>query len=192
MRWLRYFRRQRWDAERTRELDAYLQQETDDNIARGMTPAAARAAAQRKLGSVTFIREEIYRMNSLGFFETLWHDVRYGLRVLRQSPGLTVVALLSLGLGIGATTSIFSVVYGVLIDPYPYSRPREIWSAGIRSVPHPERWSPSLPARGYLRLRELPAWSMVMATVPDSRLLSGGRSPETFQSIQVTANAFQF
>src|SRR5690242_17522442 len=103
MRWLRYFRRRRWDEERARELDAYLDQETEDNIVRGMTAAHARAAAQRKLGNVAYIREEIYRMNTLGFFETLWQDVRYGIRMLRSTPGLSAIALLSLGLGIGAT-----------------------------------------------------------------------------------------
>src|SRR5262245_41523409 len=142
MGWLRYWRRRRWDGERARELDSYLDQETADNVARGMTPEAARAAAQRKLGNVTYIREEIYRMNTLGFFETLWQDLRYGARMLRQSPGLTAVALLSLGLGIGATTSIFSVVYGVLIDPYPYARPGEIWASGFRSAKNPKQWSP--------------------------------------------------
>ena len=70
-------------------------------------------------------------MNTLGFFETFWQDVRYGLRMLRRAPGLTAVALLSLALGIGSTTAIFSVVYGVLIAPYPYSRPGEIWAAAV-------------------------------------------------------------
>ena len=117
----------------------------DDNIARGMTPEEARTAAQRRLGNVTFIREEIYRMNTLGFFETFWQDVRYGLRTLRRAPGLTAVALLSLALGIGSTTAIFSVVYGVLISPYPYARPDEIWAAAVRSAKNPKQWGAAYP-----------------------------------------------
>ncbi|MEX2272853.1 MAG: permease prefix domain 1-containing protein [Vicinamibacterales bacterium] len=101
MRWLRSFRRGRWDTERARELASYIEIETDDNIARGMSPDAARTAAFRKLGNLTRIREEVYEMNSLGFLETTWHDVRYGARLLRRNPGFAVVAVLSLALGIG-------------------------------------------------------------------------------------------
>ena len=104
-------------------------------------------AAQRRLGNVTVIREEIYRMNTLGFFETFWQDLRYGLRTLQRAPGLTAVALLSLALGIGSTTAIFSVVYGVLIAPYPYSRPGEIWAAAIRSAKNPKQWSAVMPCQ---------------------------------------------
>jgi putative ABC transport system permease protein len=157
-----------------------------------MMPAQARSAAQRKLGNVTFIREEIYRMNTLGFVETFWHDVRYGMRMLRQTPALTAVALLSLGLGIGAATSMFSVIYGVLIEPYPYSRPSEIWSAAYRSTKNPQRWGIAYRVSAYLRMRQMPAWRETMATLPENRLLTGSRAPETFHTIQVTANAFQF
>jgi len=77
MRWRRFFQRQSWDEERARELAGYIEQETADNISRGMPARQAREAAQRKLGNPTSIREEIYRMNSLGFIETTWHDMRY-------------------------------------------------------------------------------------------------------------------
>ena len=131
-------------------------------------------------------------MNTLGFFETLWQDLRYGLRMLRQSPGLTAVALLSLALGIGATTSIFSVVYGVLIAPYPYAKPAEIWAPALRSAKNPKQWSPASRMSAYLRMREMPVWSETMATLPDTRLLTGGRAPESFTTTLVTANAFGF
>ena len=192
MRWQRFFRRTSWDEERARELDSYLEHEIADNLARGMTAAQARDAARRKLGNETQIREEIYHMNSLGFIETLWQDVRYSIRGLRKSPGFTLVALLSLALGIGATTAIFSVVYGVLISPYPYARPGEIWAPAIRDLKGDDPGFSFHKIRDFLEIKKLSPFSEVMATLPEGRLLTGDRAPENFQSIFVTANAFQF
>src|SRR5581483_6286297 len=102
MGWKRFFRRTQWDEERARELDAYLEEETADNIARGMTPVAARQAARRKLGNPPRVREDIYRMNSFSFFEAVAQDVRVAIRSLRKTPGFAAVAILSLALGAGA------------------------------------------------------------------------------------------
>jgi putative ABC transport system permease protein len=192
MTWLRFFRRQRWDEERGREMDGYLEIETADNIARGMAPEEARQAARRKLGNATTVREEIYRMNSIGFIETSWQNLRYGLRVLRKSPMMTVVALLSLALGTGATTAIFSVVYGVLIAPYPYARTAEIWSPEIREARNPRQSRAVYHPSEYLELQQLPAFAQVMATIPENQLLTGDRAPENFTAVSVTGNAFQF
>jgi putative ABC transport system permease protein len=126
MRLGRFFHRGYWDEERARELEAYLAIETDDNIARGMTPEAARRAARRKLGNPTRIREEIYTMNSLGFIETLWHDLRYGARLLRRNPTFAIVAILTLALGTGANTAIFELVNAVTLRMLPVERPDEL------------------------------------------------------------------
>jgi putative ABC transport system permease protein len=122
----RFFHRDRWDDERAREIESYLAIETDDNVARGMTPAAARDAARRKLGNATLLREEIYQMNTMTFLDSLWRDLKYGARLLRLNPGFAVVAILSLALGIGANTAIFQLLDAVRIRTLPVASPEQL------------------------------------------------------------------
>jgi len=126
MSWKRFFHRASWDAERARELDVHLQIEIADNVARGMTPAEAHAAAHRSLGNATLVREEIYRMNSFRRLETLWQDLTYATRLLRRSPTFTVVAVCSLALGIGANTAIFQLLDTVRLRPLPVDQPSDL------------------------------------------------------------------
>src|SRR5215467_4943350 len=97
-----------------------------------MTPDEARAAAHRKLGNTTRIREEIYSMNSLGWLESIWQDLRYGARILRRNPVFALVTIASLALGIGATTAIFQLVNAVEFRLLPVRAPQEL--AEVRPV----------------------------------------------------------
>jgi putative ABC transport system permease protein len=130
--WSRFFRRRGWDEERARELEAHLQLETDENLARGMRPEEARRAAERKLGNVLRIREEIYLMNTVGFLDTLGQDLRYGARVLRLNRGFALVAVLSLALGIGANAAVFQILDALRLRALPVKDPSSLVEVRIK------------------------------------------------------------
>src|SRR5437879_6560551 len=119
------------------------------------------------------------------------NDVRFALRQHFKHSGFFVAAVLMLALGIGATTSLFSAVYGVLIDPYPYAKPGEIWTPGLRSATANQRMRP-YPPKEYLEMATLSAFSDVMATGPGNVLLTGEFAPETISGIRLSGNAFNF
>jgi hypothetical protein len=124
--WRRFLNRGTWDDERARELDAHLAIETDDNLARGMSPAEARDAARRKLGNATLVREEIYQMNTLTLVDAAWRDLKYGARLLRVNPAFAIVAILSLALGVGANTAIFQLLDAVRLRTLPVKNADEL------------------------------------------------------------------
>ena len=135
MGWGRFFRRGQWDDERARELESHLAIETDDNVARGMSPDEARFAAHRKLGNLTSTRETIYEMNTITLIETLWQDLRYAARLLRRTPAFAVVAILSLALGTGANTAIFQLVNAIRLRTLPVANPQELAQIRVADAP---------------------------------------------------------
>lgn len=117
MTWKRFFHRRHQDEVLSCEIDSYIEIETANNIARGMAPDEAGYTAQRKFGSMRRVREEVHRMNSLEFLETIGKDVKHALRMLRKSPAFTTVAILTLALGIGLNSLMFNLVYSILLRP---------------------------------------------------------------------------
>jgi putative ABC transport system permease protein len=123
---LRFFRRSRRDEDAAREIASYIAIETDENIARGMSPQAAHDAAARKLGNSARVREDIYIMNSLNPFDMIWQDVKYAGRLLKRDKGFAVAAILSLALGIGANSSIFQLLNAVRLRTLPVESPQQL------------------------------------------------------------------
>lgn len=194
MSWRRFFRRGFWDDERASELESYLQIETDAQIARGLPVEAARAAARRKLGNATRIREEIYTMNTVGWLETLWQDLRYGARLLRLNPGFATVAVLSLALGVGANAAIFQLIDTVRLRTLPVSHPEQLVEIQIDSTHRTGDFSGRRPMLTYPILQgirqEQQAFSGLAAWSAGELDLSQGGEARNAQGLYVSGDFF--
>jgi macrolide transport system ATP-binding/permease protein len=121
-------RRKRMLADLDQDIRDHLYRETQDNIDRGMSPEAARHAALRKFGNVMRVKEETWEVWSVVWLEQLVQDVRFGVRMLWRSPGLTIAAVVAIALGIGVNVGIFSVLNGLALRSLPVPRAGELVS----------------------------------------------------------------
>ncbi len=185
-----YLRQDQIDRELEEEMRFHLELKAEENLAGGMETEEARHAARRQFGNLTLLKEVSREMWGFKSIETLLQDLRYGLRMLIRSPGFTVVAVLSLALGIGANTAIFSLVEAVLLRPLPFPEPDRlvmVWEASsgnisLRGNPAPGNYSDW---RTQNRVFE-----DVAAFSNTSFNLTGDGEPEKINGQAVTANFF--
>jgi putative ABC transport system permease protein len=172
------------------ELRIHVEMETERNIERGMPPDEARAAAMKSFGGLGRNTELGYDIRGGGWLEATWHDLRYGSRMLLNSPGFTVTALFTLALGIGANITIFSVVNAVLLRPLPYAgadRLVFLWSeAPKQNIKETATAYATISEWG----RQNTSFDDLAVFDPTSVTLTGAADPERVMSIRASANYF--
>ncbi|HEV2493348.1 MAG TPA: ABC transporter permease [Terriglobia bacterium] len=177
----------------TDELRFHLERLIDEKVAKGMPPEEARYAARRELGGVEQIKEECRDARRVNYIEGFLQDARYGLRTLAKSPGFTAVAVMSLTLGIGATTAIFSVVDSVLLRPAPYAKPSELVDINEMGPETAAGATNEVPPGDFIDWQEqAPIFQGTAAYERwEFHTLIGGGEPDEVWAVPVTTNLFR-
>ncbi|HEX2665345.1 MAG TPA: ABC transporter permease [Candidatus Acidoferrum sp.] len=191
--WARRFRmllhRRQFDADLDEEMRLHLELRQQEQIAAGMPADEARAAARRRFGNATCLKEESHIAWGWEWLENLGQDARYGLRMLRKSPGFGAVAILTMALSIGATTAIFSVVDATLLRPLPYPEPEQLVSIQD-DLPGVSARDVGMSEPEWQDLRRSGIFEYVSPTWFDENNLTGSSKPARVRILIVAPNYF--
>lgn len=183
-------RRTRVERELTDEIDGYVEFLTEEKVAHGMSPGDARRAARLEIGRVHVITEGVGDVRVGAWLDALRQDVRFGVRTLIRRPGFSAVAVLTLGVGLGATTAIFSLIDSVLLKPLPFREPGRltmVWEVRPRFNEPRVEASPL----NYLDwAQQVRAFENLAAYLNGFVNLTGAGTPERLAAVQVTPNLF--
>jgi predicted permease len=190
----RFFRRRSEDSDLARELQSHIAHEIDDNMARGASEGEATRQAHLKFGNPQRVREDVWRWNTVEFLDSVERDLRFGIRAFRQRPGFVAVALLTLALGIGTTTVMFTVVNGVLLRPLSYPEPQRLVTLHVETEKYGDQWGFAnldfLDCQRETRSLDIAAWTYSGGTAGASghtEYLSGREiSPELFSVLGIS------
>jgi predicted permease len=171
------------------ELRVHVEMETETNIKRGLPPDEARSDALKSFGNPVRNTELGYDVRGGGWLETLWQDLRYGVRMLLRRPGYTLVVTITLALGLGANAAIFSFVNAVLLQPLPYPDPERIVSVREK---RPDGGSNPISTLNFLDWeRQNRCFQFLSAITGDTVTLTGSGSPEQLNVHRVSASYFK-